>query len=116
MKPPVPYFDNADLRHGYFRGVEKIEGHTQERMRNCGLSKHGKIHLLIDDADETVCEYTFAHAGATRDFVVVKGQSWGIKFEEGNRRNHCKDEWQLYGSVPELRKRTPRCYLFCAFR
>ena len=84
-------------------------------MPNCHLPLYGDIHLSMDESDENIFEYEFEHAGANRDFVRVVGQSWGIKFELGQNKDHCMNEMMLYNALPELRKRVPRCFGFVSF-
>ena len=92
-----------------------LKGQTKNRMPNCGLPSHGDIYLKLADNDDTIFQYRFVHGGANRDFVQVAGQSWGIKFELGRGKGHCWNEWQLYTSLPQLRKRVPQCFGFVKF-
>ena len=115
MIPQVPFIYNNDDRLGYFRGVEKLEGKTEDTMAIGRLPSKGVIQLRLVDDEKTSFEYTYKHSGRNRDFVLVTGQSWGIKFEPGSGKGHCRNEWHLYTSIPKLRERVPQCFGFVEF-
>ena len=113
--PPVKYTINGNTRYGEFRSVANVKGDTQEKMPNCGLPRQGEIYLNLGKTNKIKFRYSLEHAGANRDFVIVANQCWGIKFELGHQKDHCRNEWLLYRTLPHLRKVTPQCFGFARF-
>ena len=95
--------------------MANVKGGTQEKMPNCGLPRQGDIYLSLGETNNIKFQYSLEHAGVNRDFVSVAGQSWGIKFELGHQKGHCKNEWLLYMTLPHLREKTPQCFCFAKF-
>ena len=113
--PPVQYTVDGNTRYGEFRSVANVKGDTQEKMPNCGLPRQGDIYLSLGETNKIKFQYSLEHAGVNRDFVSVAGQCWGIKFELGHQKDHCRNECLLYRTPPHLRKITPQCFGFAEF-
>ena len=113
--PPLRYTVNGNTKYGKFQGVVNVKGVTQEKMPNCGLPRQGDICLSLGETNDIIFQYSLEHAGANRDFVSVAGQSWGIKLELDHQKDHCKNEWLLYTTLPHLREIAPPCFGFAKF-
>ena len=113
--PPVQYTVNGNTKYGEFRSVANVKGGTQEKMPNCGLPRQGDSYLSLGETNKIKFQYSLEHVGVNRDFVSVAGQCWGIKFELGHQKDHCRNECLLYRTPPHLRKITPQCFGFAEF-